>query len=92
MNKLSKLNGWEHSADYHSSGTAQGYLKPNTLNHASSGDRSACGSNDGDEKPKPASCGTGDDDKKPQPSACGAGDDGKEKPAACGSSCGSEGK
>lgn len=93
MNKLSRLNGWAHSGDYYSPVSAQGYLKPNPVNHSSSGCGSACGSKDGDEKPKPSACGAGDDDKKPKPSACGAGDEGsKPKPGACGSSCGSDGK
>ena len=92
MNRLSKLNGWANSGEYYSPRSAQGYLNQNDVNLASSGSGSACGSQEGDAKPKPSACGAGDDDQKPQPSACGAGDDGKEKPAACGSSCGSEGK
>jgi hypothetical protein len=107
MKTLSKLNGWSNSGDYYSPRSAQGYLNPNPVNHAGSGSGSACGSHDGDEKPKPSACGAGDDDKKPQPSACGAGDDDKKpqpsacgagdegskpKPGACGSSCGSDGK
>jgi ACGX-repeat protein len=107
MKTLIKLNGWSNSGDYYSLGSAQGYLNPGPANLASSDCGSACGSKDGDAKPKPSACGAGNDDKKPQPSACGAGDDGKKpqpsacgagdeeskpKPAACGSSCGSDGK
>ena len=92
MNRLSKLNRWADSGDYYFPKSAQGYLNSTPVKPASSGCGSSCGSKEGDEKPKPSACGTGDDDKKPQPSACGAGDDGKEKPVACGSSCGSEGK
>ena len=93
MNRLSKLNSWEHSGDYYSPRSAQGYLNPNPVNLASSGCGSSCGSKDGDEKPKPSACGAGDDDKKPKPSACGAGDEGsRPKPSACGSSCGSDDK
>jgi len=91
MNKLSMMNGWANSNDYHALRSAQGYLNPDPVTLASSGCGSACGSNDGDAKPKPSACGAGDDDKKPQPSACGAGDEGsKPKPSACGSSCGSD--
>ena len=93
MNTLSKLNGWVNSGDYNSPRSAQGYLNQNAVNLASTGCGSACGSQDGDNKPKPSACGAGDDDKKPQPPACGAGDEGsKPKPGACGSSCGSDGK
>jgi hypothetical protein len=94
MNKLSMLNGWANSGEYNALRSAQSYLNSGTTTVASSGCGSACGSGDGDAKPKPSACGAGDDDKKPQPSACGAGDEGKStpKPGACGSSCGTEGK
>jgi len=93
MNKLSMLNGWANSSDYNSLRSAQSYLNSNPATIAGSGCGSACGSNDGDAKPKPSACGAGDDDKKPQPSACGAGDEGKTPiTGACGSSCGTEGK
>jgi hypothetical protein len=92
MDTLNKLNGWAKTGDYKSRKSAQGYMNQNSAVLASSGCGSACGAKDGDAKPKPSACGAGDDDKKPQPSACGAGDDDKKKPAACGSSCGSEGK
>jgi len=92
MNRLNKLNGWGNSDDYQSLRSAQSYMNGNSTVFASSGCGSACGAKDGDAKPKPSACGAGDDDKKPKPSACGAGDDDKKKPAACGASCGSEGK
>ena len=92
MNKLEKLNYWANSDNYYSSRSAQSYLKPGHVALASSGCGSACGSQDGDAKPKPSACGASDEESKPKPSACGADDDTNKKPSACGSSCGSEGK
>jgi hypothetical protein len=74
MNKLSMLNGWANSGEYNALRSAQSYLNPTHAKVTNFGGGSACGSGDGDAKPKPSACGAGDDDKKPQPSACGAGE------------------
>lgn len=97
MSNLNRLNGWAEKGGYISRTSAQNYMNSDTVYRTSAGCSSACGSKDGDDKPKPSSCGTGD--SEPKPSACGAGDS-SPKPSACGagdsnpkpSACGAGGK